>query len=283
MFTLNDTSLPSDIKSLRTSLLSVRNLLDVFVFAYNPFNDKTDKHDDIFTVARADMNEGYTWIGNFKDLDDSHVNYTYAQMVALRVKCLKWQEKYYKHAKKYNYSEYIVTPSTDKLYERSTKELSPFFWGAVDGLRPSLTRGGYENIAYLMESLTSLALKNYVEWLNLTQIYGDATQLVFHAYRKLIRGVNSVSDFASEIYIANATCVKGSLSTTNSFFGLIGKVHDQITAYDYYMSNNETTLAAQEIVTIDQMWGSLQQWATTQRPDESLLCLLENLIPITEQ
>jgi len=134
-----------------------------------------------------------------------------------------------------------------------------------------------------MQSLTSLSIKNYIAWLNLTAIYGPTTQLAFHAYRKLIRGVNSVSNFASEIYMPNATCVKPAISVTTDFFGLIGKVHDQITAYDYYTKHNETELANEEIVTIDTMWASLQQWTAIHHPDESLVCLLESLIPVTDE
>jgi hypothetical protein len=275
MPTLNASSLPPDVKLLRNNLLAVRNILDVFAFAY----PVVGQH-DIFIIAREDINQGYTWIGNFKDLSDSHVNYTYTEMVALRNKCLSWQDTYFGHLKKYDYSNYFVTPSTTQLFVRVSSDLSPFFWGASDNLQPKLTWTGYQNIAYLMRNLTAEAVAKYGMFCNLTHVYENTTQLVFHGYRKLIRGIDSVSTFAVEIYRPNTTCVSAAIAETTQLYSSIGKIEDQIAAYNFYVKHNQMNKAAQQEGVVDSMFATLKGWMTQTHPDASLCCLEASLISL---
>jgi hypothetical protein len=279
MHTLNSTSLPPDVKLLRNNLLSVRNILDVFAFAYPFPPSPSQKNPDVFLIAREDINQGYTWIGNFKDLSDSHVNYTYDEMVALRNKCLNWQATYAQHSQKYDYPTYLSNPSS-KLFVRNPDDLSVFFWGATDGLIPALNMTGYQNIAYLMHSLTEDALKQYPVFLNLTDIYVPTTQLVFHGYRKLIRGIDSVSTFAMEIYKPGTKCVSAAITQTTTLYSMIGKIEDHITAYNFYVKNHDETKAEKEEVVIGSMFDDLKTWMNTNHPDNSLRCLQDSLIDL---
>jgi len=238
------------------------------------------KNPDVFLIAREDINQGYTWIGNFKDLSDSHVNYTNDEMVSLRNKCLNWQATYALHSQKYDYPTYLTTPSGNRMFIRNPDDLSVFFWGATDGLVPTLNMTGYQNIAYLMHSLTADALKQYPVFLSLTDIYVPSTQLVFHGYRKLIRGINSVSTFAMEIYRPGTKCVSGAIAQTTTLYSKIGKIEDQITAYNFYVKNKEQTKAEKQEVVIESMFDDLKKWMNTNRPDNSLLCLQESLIAL---
>lgn len=274
MGVLTNTTLPSNpaVKRFRNEILAVRNILDVFVFAY------PTPHPDVWEHAREDMNVGYTIIGDFKDLVDSHVNYTEKQLEKLRKECLNWQSDYNKHSIKYNYSYYLQNPSPSELFTRPENDYSQFFWGADTDIQPTLNRTGYQNIAYLMKALTTSSIDNYDMFGNLTEIYRNDTQLVFHGYRKAIRGIDSVSNFAMEIYRPNTPCVSGAIAQCAQFFSLIGKIEDQITAYDYYVQHNEIDEIQQEITAIDKMWASLHTWMATNKPIDSLICLLNSLI-----
>lgn len=60
--TLNETTMPDFVRPLRKSLLVIRNILDLFIFAYPLQSEKNDT----FHVLRKDVNDGYTFVGNFQ-------------------------------------------------------------------------------------------------------------------------------------------------------------------------------------------------------------------------
>lgn len=56
-----------------------------------------------------------------------------------------------------------------------------------------------------------------------------------------------MSTFASEIYRPGTTCVNASIVVTTQLYSSIGKIEDQIAAYNFYVKHNQyPTIAAQQ-------------------------------------
>ena len=82
---VNDTTKPEDVSVLRKSLLHVRDLVDIFSFAYpntstasmgNSIGGSQMRwgqidHQDPLLVLRGDLDAGYTFLGDFQDLAHS--------------------------------------------------------------------------------------------------------------------------------------------------------------------------------------------------------------------
>jgi len=280
---LDETTPPTSVKALRSALGSMRDILDVFVYAYPPkFSTGDDKSKgDAWVKVRECVDDGYTEIGDFKDLADSGVNYTQKQEDKRRNVCLDWKADYVSHAQEYN--SYILNASVTQLYNRDKSVLSPYFW-ANTPYKPSLKLTGVQNVALLAKGLVSEAIDGMSEWENLTDITGSKKQLKFHDYRKLIRGTYAVATFTSDVYITNPNCsISRSQQTVNTFYSMIGKVHDNIVAYDYNKENDHSKKAKASKKLVESMWESLKGWVTSNNPSGSLTCLQTSLVPIPQQ
>jgi len=273
---LNSSSPPASVKNLRDMLLRLRNLVDIFVFAY-PTNCGPNGT-DLYYPLRDDLDNGYTWIGNFKDLSDSGVNYTLKQEDELRNKCLQWKSTYLNHTSYYGYYVFISNPSTTTIFMRDRTSLSSFFWDLVS-FTPSLNISGDGNLAMLSRGLLIGAVGRFQDFVNLQDIYVFNTSLQYHDYRKLVRAINSVTTFVGAgIYNQTFDCVQPSNTVLGNLFSSLGKIEDHIVAYRYYEQHNHTEQITKESQTITQMWSSQLLALATSHPEQNMACLLLALI-----
>lgn len=94
---LNDTSLPTTVKAVRKAVLYLRDSLDIFVYSYPDVDQKEYSrlyffffllpfYSNTWGIIRVLLDEGYTFIGEFQDLQYSHP--TPKEQAKLLQKCL---------------------------------------------------------------------------------------------------------------------------------------------------------------------------------------------------
>ena len=103
---------PSNVNTVRKQILYVRDLLDVFSPIYRNTTSKTtsvgdddhhhresyidsidDDDEDPWATLRKELDRGYTLIGQYQDLDHSHVHYTSQDIYTLQYQILQWYQQ----------------------------------------------------------------------------------------------------------------------------------------------------------------------------------------------
>jgi hypothetical protein len=113
--TLSNMIEPSEVEELRKSILRVRDLIDIYSPIFpnrssvssptpatlenlrNPAQGLTKLsvvEVDIWSIFRAHLDAGYTIIGQYQDLDHSHINYTMQLSHRLRREVLQWKNQF---------------------------------------------------------------------------------------------------------------------------------------------------------------------------------------------
>jgi hypothetical protein len=96
---------PSNVNYVRKQILLVRDLIDIFSPIYsNTTATMTDTNgatkverndiDDPWAVVRTKLDDGYTLIGQYQDLDHSHVRYTIDEISILQYKIIQWNNQF---------------------------------------------------------------------------------------------------------------------------------------------------------------------------------------------
>jgi len=244
MSQFTETVSPGDsiVKSLRKSLLYTRDLLDIFVYAYPNTTSKAIaeepliKGTDAWVKLRDDLDEGYTALGEFQDLNKTKVSYTTKELNKRRGVCLNWQQSFSK--RNTTYQTYILNPSTTALFIRSSDSLSQFYWGIAD-ITPALTRTGLANIAFLVQSILNRAISDLPKVTALKDLYSNEEyHLVFHDYRKTLRAVLDVKSYFPNVF-RSGPCQKGAEGLVSNLFDQFGKLNDELNAYEFYVKAND--------------------------------------------
>jgi hypothetical protein len=97
---------PSNVNNIRKQILFVRDLLDIFSPIYcnsttqqlNSPNEAAavdeKESDDPWAVLRTELDVAYTLIGQYQDLDRSHVQYTVEEISILQYRILQWYNQF---------------------------------------------------------------------------------------------------------------------------------------------------------------------------------------------
>ena len=103
---------PSNVNNVRKQMLFVRDLLDIFSPIYSNTSKTTarksnrrhetvimdvDGSVDPWATVRTELDVGYTLIGQYQDLDHSHVRYTIEDKSLLQYKILQWYNQFTKN------------------------------------------------------------------------------------------------------------------------------------------------------------------------------------------
>lgn len=281
---LNAQTQPTAVRNLRQSILMLRDMVDVFAFAFPNSTSSSEsvlskkKKEDIWDTLRSDLNDGYTFIGNFQDLSKSGINYTQQELNDRRNSCLAWSLDFQEHNISHQYYLYTTEPSLSELFYRSDKKLSDLFWGSVT-VRPRYDLSGYQNLAMLMDGLLNESRDDLPTTLSIIHPYVNHTE--FHDYRKLVRGIITLSPYFPEIYSGpgfDGCTVVDSLAILTNVYDKFGKINDEINAYDYYVSKGNVQKAQQLAAQIDTDWPATIDWIQVSGVEKSIECLDNTLI-----
>lgn len=107
--TLSGNAMPADVKPIRKAVLNLRNLIDIFSFAY-PMTSPTFKSDPL-PYIRDLLDEGYEQIGACEgDLEEAGVNYTKKELVTRRCTCLVWEADWEEKSAEHQIEAYLTAP-----------------------------------------------------------------------------------------------------------------------------------------------------------------------------
>lgn len=269
---LTSTTLPSEVKELRVSLLQIRNLLDVFVFAYPPgHKNKTGR--DLWYRTRRCFDEGYEVLGKFQDLAHSLVEYNDTDVIATRQPCLDWQQDLRETADEYDYQQYLSSPSVYQIYQRPLSCLSHLFWDGT--FTPDHDLTGFQNLAKLQDIMLSKLTSQYDSVCALTEVYAEAEHLVFHDFRKRMRTIYDVADLFPEMFRSDASLHLDILWQT---FKKFGSVNDEIFAYQFYADRDEKDKAADAKKKVVCDWQATVKWMAQVDFCHHMVCIQNSLL-----
>jgi len=221
-----------------------------------------------------DVNDGYTLIGNYQDLNHSGVNYTNAERIQLLDQCLMWLDSFDKHMLEYDYASFVFSADPTQLFIRPKTSLSPYFWGQI-ALIPDLSDTGLENLGVLEEGLALESMLNYTTVMGLTEVYTNKNHSIFHGYRKLSRSILSVATYP--VY-DTLNCTNDAFNNVTAMYNNFGNLNDEVTAYQFYKEHNQTQQEEQQKQVVIQGWASLQQWMVSTKWLQQLECVILSII-----
>lgn len=277
LLVLNESVLPSQVKSARKSVLALRNLFDIFspIFpnatgecnsssAVSVATHKTTDG-DMWIPIRESLHSGYVLIGDYQDLDHSGVNYTTSDLLKRLQPVLEW----YADWKLFNfvcqYEEFIfLTPEIPQQNGFSHDKQSQFFWGGFDLPLP-VTTPGVSGLAGVRE-LVHAQLKgisnrsDYV--LDVKDILDPASHAQFHDFRKAMRAVvDTAAEFSGDtvpLFDPTNPNVTSGLALLDSLYDQYGDLNDEWNAYTYYLDHGDKKQAAKESTELSQQWDWLK-------------------------
>jgi len=220
--------LPSDVGTFRKSILRLRDLLDVCVFSY----ETTDKEDKIMDIRRH-LDDGYTAIGNFKDLE--FVAHTPEEQQNLLLDCLDWARRWTDKSRDHKWDEFFLDPKKEQFQDREYKDLSGYYWKIAEK-KPKTYLNGNENLARLTYHMMEFVLNAY----HLVVKVKDVTELdnhdEFHDFRKVLRSIDYVATFQPDAGLDETIWKEDydpstDLETLNEIYGEFGDLNDKIYSY----------------------------------------------------
>jgi hypothetical protein len=251
---LNKSALPTGVKPARKALLSSRSFFDVFAYAY-PKTEAGSTNDEVFDKIRAELDEGYEFVGVFQDLQ--YVDYSQKDFEKRLGDVLDWKETFEGHVKKYEYVKFSKSARTDKLYDRKKSDLSNEFWGAVDEV-PELKYSGLENVAELVNGQYRESKNYYDEIIDLEKVWKTEYHDAFHEFRKILRSIEFCSISFPAIYGSYNTTV--TMLILHSAYDQLGAINDVVNEYVYYKDEGKDGKAEEAKDEVKLLWNALQKW-----------------------
>jgi len=252
---LTSKTTPNDIPTFRKDpLLDLRSKVDVFVWNYPVLV----KDVDVYLKLEKQLAKIYQLAGDVQDLRS--VNYTQDDLDKALAPCLKAKEDFFADSKQYDYLNFLSQPSTTWA-DRKVSKVPGRFW-SIANRTPSKKYTGFGNLAYLESGLLNWVLTNFPDLMALRELTVPANAELFHAYRKNVRSVSWLAAAFPPIFTNGSDPSKG-LTTVKQFQSKLGKVHDDIVDYDYYMKKKrfEEAEIAKNQTRSD--WRDTRSWVNT--------------------
>ena len=259
---------PHTMKPIRKQVGAFRNLMDIFVYAYEP-GEK-----DLFTELREELDVIYERFGEYKDLYDAIetelserdektgewttpdnilelVKYDEEELAKRRKAMLEAKYAFEEKAESFkpvleNIADGVATES------RKRKKVKGFFWKFASD-EPTDSRNALENLFWLMDDLRAQAANDYAEALELEELTDYEEAEAFHDFRKRMRAVIKLYDFFPELFNLTEKSAER-MTQYDLVVDQIGKINDLIMAYH---KKDESKKVAKRI---DKEWKSFKKW-----------------------
>lgn len=228
----NKETLPGEARDLRKQLVRLRDVLDIY--SHN-FLNQLKLWDDI----RDGLDEGYTLIGDFKDLAEvqmpsSNSDAKPRKLDEKKVKnqrklVLKWKEDYFQAG---GWSDKVsalfsqIQPLSSSTLTNS-KKFSNFFWGGVEAL-PAAINSPAQNARILLDAQSNRVFDEHNDFLELSNLRKEKNEVVFHDHRKRIRTVTKICNLANAM--EEETCRSGAVKSVEKLVARLGEIEDLIVA-----------------------------------------------------
>lgn len=271
----NDDTQPHEAKRLRRQIGVVRAFLDLFVYAF-PTNIQGD---DLWKSIRKKLNQGYTDVGDFKDLFDMqgvserYARYSDQAEVAFnRTKVQRWKRRFLSGSNQRKFRNLVASAQT-RMVDRPKSELSRFFWGAVDA-KPSASNKGIENLALLVRGLLRRSIEEYSSVRMIPDLLNHDNAEKFHDFRKRTRtSLNTIRTFPGIARQRNKA-IHDSFDDLSSLVDRYGALNDKLTAHHYFAELGDQDKTSQFAQAIPGIHSQLNQWQDLKQPKLLIQTLL---------
>ncbi len=253
-------TLPHEAKNPRKQIAGVRDLVDLFSFAY----PKTSSR-DTWKDFRELLDEGYEEMGSFKDLfdmqhlaDPAAAVYDMAEVKKLRDPVVDWKKRFVEPARLAAFASYLAHPQPIILTDRKAKDLSPFYWGEA-GIEPKGTLDGVQNLARLEKTLLEKAAKDLEKTADLRKLHEEENAVPFHDFRKRLRSATKLAAAFPQIFEKGADPAK-TLVFLNEVVTKYGEVNDLIVEHAHAKERDDDSKEKKLEKDIKKAWEDLRDW-----------------------
>ena len=229
----SENTLPHEAKDLRKQIVRLRDILDVFP---HNFAHELKLWDDV----RDGLDDGYTVVGEFKDLFDASpkavrefekgLQPEYKDKKKLnerRKKVLEWKADYLKEG---GISEKIWALFLDihALSEdnvQNSKKYSLFFWGGVL-VQPSTNATPAQNARTLIDAQSDIATAEHPTVLDIKNPSTEKNEIIFHDHRKRLRTIAKICNVANAL--ESESCNAEAVKDLELLVSRLGEIEDLI-------------------------------------------------------
>jgi len=229
----NNETLPHQAKDLRKQIVRLRDILDVY--SHN-FSHELELWDDV----RDGLDDGYTVVGDFKDLFDTNQDAVQAlelggqpeykdqkKLNERREKVLAWKKQYFAEG---GLSEkvwvlFLDIRELDPTNVINSKKYSDFFWGGVNA-QPLPSASPAQNARRLIDAQAELAVDEHPEVLEMKDPSSEKNEIIFHDHRKRLRTIAKVCNVANSL--TPETCATDAVKEIESLVVKLGEIEDLI-------------------------------------------------------
>jgi exopolyphosphatase len=278
MFT--ETVMPGAVFATRKSMLKTRDLLDVFSLVYpnaTSTNATVDSENaDLWGSLRFFLDQGYTLVGEYLDLNHSHVKYSEEQLEQSRNQVLDWHTRFRVFNQDHDVRAFLAAPTTDYCFCHEKE--SRLFWKHVPvHNRPHGGDPATTSLQYLASKQLGVSLKYWTRVYPYTSIDAIAHE-EYHDLRKMLRSlVDEFHLFGSTMFPAlpKTYCAVKTLTKARS---LLGAMNDDWTAYIFYLENNEYRGSQTELASrVNEAWQDFKIWADSSGFESSIRYLKKHM------
>lgn len=278
---LTETVMPGAVYAIRKSMLKTRDLLDVFSLVY-PNTTSSDatvgvENEDLWGSLRFFLDQGYTLVGDFLDLNHSHVEYSEEELEQARDPILDWHARFRLFNQKHDVQAFLAAPTTDDDCFNHEKE-SRLFWKHIPvhdrphGVDPATT-----SLQYLASKQLGVSMKYWKRVYPYTSIDATAHE-IYHDLRKMLRSL------VDEYYLFGSTMfptlpkTHSAILTLKKARGLLGDMNDDWTAYMFYLEHEEYSNSQMELASrVNEAWTDFKIWADSSGLKSSIRYLKKHM------
>lgn len=229
----NSESLPHQAKDLRKQIVRLRDIMDVF--SHN-FAHELELWDDV----RDGLDDGYTVVGDFKDLFDTNPDAVESlgagkepkysnekKLKERRNKVLKWKSVYFAEGglSEKIWSAFLNIRALDSSNIVQSKKYSDFFWGGVSALPVALNTPA-QNARVLVDAQSDWAIEEHPSVLAIKDPSTHENELAFHDHRKRLRTIAKVCNVANAL--SENTCEPNAVKAIEALVVDLGEIEDLI-------------------------------------------------------
>jgi exopolyphosphatase len=277
---LTETVMPGAVYATRKSMLETRDLLDVFSLVYpNTTSSNATvglENEDLWGSLRLFLDEGYTLVGEYLDLNHSNVKYSEEQLEQSRNPVLDWHTRFRVFNQDHDVNAFLATPTTDDCFYHENE--SRLFWKHIPV--PNRPHGGdpaMASLQYLASKQLGVSLKYWKRVYPYTSIDATAHE-DYHDLRKMLRSLVDEFHLFGSTMFPTLSKTKSAVKTLAKARGLLGDMNDDWTAYMFYLKHNEYLGSQTELANrVNEAWKDFKIWADESGFENSIRYLKEHM------
>jgi exopolyphosphatase len=279
MFT--ETVMPGAVFETRKSMLKTRDLLDVFSLVYpNATTSNNDtvglENEDLWGSLRFFLDQGYTLVGEYLDLNHSHVKYSKEQLEQSRNHVLDWHTRFRVFNQDHDVHAFLTAPTTNDCFHHEKE--SRLFWKHIPvHSRPHGGDPATTSLQYLASEQLGVSLKYWKRVYPYTTI-DSITHEEYHNLRKMLRSLVDEFHLFGSTMFPTLPKTHSAVKTLTTARGLLGAMNDDWTAFMFYLKHDEYRGSQTELASrVNEAWRDFKIWADSSGFESSIRYLKKHM------